>query len=143
MKNRFSPLAKGFVLLSLPKALPFFRKNLMLLFGGVLALVALMANQKWISQKDTATIEAKIIEVGEAEVKYKLFTQPDGVTFVMDASLIKKIVMANGAVHKFEEGGSIDNKEYYEGQHKNAYKGLFPSECCHLLLLYFVLGLCI
>ncbi len=78
--------------------------------------------QDIIHRKNGKTIEAKIIEVSEAEVKYKLFTQPDGVTFVMDAGLIKKIVLANGAVHKFEEGGSIDNKEYYEGQKKNAYK---------------------
>lgn len=78
--------------------------------------------QDVIHRKNGKTIEAKVIEVGEAEVKYKLFTQPDGVTYVMDATLVKKIVMANGAVHKFEEGGSIDNTEYYVGQKKNAYK---------------------
>ncbi len=81
--------------------------------------------QDVIHRKNGKTIEANVLEISEAEVKYKLFTQPDGVTFVMDASLIKKIVMANGAVHKFEEGGSIDNKEYYVGQNRSAYKVSF------------------
>ena len=95
-----------------------------------LTVIAFLSNfslqaQDVIHRKNGKTIEVNVLEIGEAEVKYKLFTQPDGVTFVMDASLIKKIVMANGAVHKFEEGGSIDNPEYYVGQKRTAYKVSF------------------
>jgi hypothetical protein len=95
-----------------------------LIFSFLVALLSFvnLHAQDVIHRKNGKTIEAKVLEVGEAEVKYKLFTQPDGVTYVMDATLIKKIVMANGAVHKFEEGGSIDNTEYYVGQKKSAYK---------------------
>ncbi len=103
-----------------------FSKVITLLFFALLSVNSLEA-QDVIHRKNGKTIEAKILEIGEAEVKYKLFTQPDGVTFVMDASLIKKIVMANGAVHKFDEGGSIDNKEYYVGQNRSAYKVSFLS----------------
>lgn len=98
-----------------------FVKLIFSFFVALLSFVNLQA-QDVIHRKNGKTIEAKVLEVGEAEVKYKLFTQPDGVTYVMDATLIKKIVMSNGAVHKFEEGGSIDNTEYYVGQKKSAYK---------------------
>jgi hypothetical protein len=100
------------------------KKTILVTFCFCIALLSAMTAQAQdvIHRKNGKTIEAKVLEIGEAEVKYKLFTQPDGVTFVMDATLIKKIVMANGAVHKFEEGGSIDNAEYYEGQNKSAYK---------------------
>lgn len=83
--------------------------------------------QDVIHRKNGKTLEVKVLEVGDAEVKYKLFTQPDGVVFVMDATLIKKIVMANGTVHKFEAEGTINNPEYYEGQNKSAYKVSFLS----------------
>ncbi len=98
-----------------------FSKVVTLVVIALLSCVSLHA-QDVIHRKNGKTIETKIIEISDVEVKYRLFTQPDGVIFVMDASLIKKIVMANGAVHKFEAGGSIDNKEYYEGQNKSAYK---------------------
>lgn len=98
-----------------------FSKAVTLTVIALLSCVSLHA-QDVIHRKNGKTIETKIIEISDVEVKYRLFTQPDGVIFVMDASLIKKIVMANGAIHKFEAGGSIDNKEYYEGQNKSAYK---------------------
>jgi hypothetical protein len=81
--------------------------------------------QDIIHRKNGKTLEVNVLEIADSEVKYKLFTQPDGVTFVMDASLIKKIVLANGTVHKFEDGGNFENKEYYEGQSKNIYKVSF------------------
>lgn len=96
-------------------------KIALLFVFALLSSVNLQA-QDVIHRKNGKTLEVKVLEIGDAEVKYKLFTQPDGVTFVMDATLVKKIVMANGAVHKFDEGGSIDNKEYYLGQKKSAYK---------------------
>ena len=78
--------------------------------------------QDVIHRKNGKTLEVKIVEVGDVDVKYKLFTQPDGATYVMDASLVKKIVFANGAIHKFEEGSSMENTEYYAGQSKNLFK---------------------
>ena len=83
--------------------------------------------QDIIHRKNGKTLEAKVLEVGDTEIKYKLFTQPDGPTYVMDATLVKKVVFANGAVHKFDDGGSINNTEYYVGQNKNAYKVSFLS----------------
>ncbi len=89
-----------------------------ILFLANLTLTA----QDIIHRKNGKTLEVNIIEIGDAEVKYKLFTQPDGVTFVMDATLVKKVVLANGTVHKFDEVSSFENKDYYEGQKKNVYK---------------------
>ena len=117
-------LNKNNSLILICKFMKQFSKIVALLFFALLSAHSLQA-QDVIHRKNGKTIEANVLEIGEAEVKYKLFTQPDGVTFVMDASLIKKIVMANGAVHKFEEGGSIDNKEYYVGQNRSAYKVSF------------------
>ena len=99
-------------------------KIALLFVFALLSCVNLQA-QDVIHRKNGKTLEVKVLEIGDAEVKYKLFTQPDGVTFVMDATLIKKIVMANGAVHKFDEGGTIENPEYYLGQNKSAYKVSF------------------
>ena len=99
-------------------------KVAMLTVIALLSTIVLRA-QDVIHRKNGKTIETKIIDISDVEVKYRLFTQPEGVIFVMDATLIKKIVMANGAIHKFEEGGSFNNKEYYDGQNKNAYKVSF------------------
>ena len=117
-------LNKNNSLILICKIMKQFSKALTLICIALLSVISLQA-QDVIHRKNGKTIEAKVLEIGEAEVKYKLFTQPDGATFVMDATLIKKIVMANGAVHKFEEGGSIDNKEYYVGQNRSAYKVSF------------------
>ncbi len=94
------------------------------LLFALVSCVSLNA-QDVIHRKSGKTMEVKVLEIGDVEVKYKLFTQPDGVTYVMDASLIKKIVLANGAIHKFDDGGTIENKEYYLGQNKSAYKVSF------------------
>ena len=110
--------------IQLVKIMKQFSKVVILVVIALMSCIALQA-QDVIYRKNGKTIETKVLEISDVEVKYKLFTQPDGVTFVMDASLIKKIVMANGAVHKFEAGGSIDNLEYYEGQNKSAYKVSF------------------
>ncbi len=99
-------------------------KVLTLILFALFSSISLQA-QDVIHRKNGKTMEVKVLEIGDVEVKYKLFTQPDGVTYVMDASLIKKIVLANGAVHKFDEGGTIENKEYYLGQNKSAYKVSF------------------
>ena len=79
--------------------------------------------QDVIHRKNGKTLEVKIVEIGDVDVKYKLFTQPDGPTYVMDATLVKKVVFANGAIHKFEDStNTIDNAEYYVGQNKTLWK---------------------
>ncbi len=105
------------------------KQSVKIIFSCLIALLSFvsMNAQDVIHRKNGKTLEVKILEIGDVEIRYKLFTQPDGVTFVMDASLITKVVMANGTVHKFNEGGSIVNPEYYEGQNKNAYKVSFLS----------------
>jgi hypothetical protein len=91
------------------------------LFVALLSFANLQA-QDVIHRKNGKTLEVKVLEINADDVKYKLFTQPDGITYAMDVTLIKKIVFANGTVQKFEHDANFDNKEYYEGQNKSAYK---------------------
>ena len=65
--------------------------------------------QDIIHRKNGKTIEAKVLEITADDVKYKMFTQPNGVTITIDVALVKKIVFENGMVQKFDEGSSYDN----------------------------------
>jgi len=77
-------------------------------------------SQDKIYRKNGKVVEAKVIEIGSAEVKYKEFSNPDGPIYVLETDRIIKIVYENGKVEKFTE--NIADPERYEDQLKKAVK---------------------
>lgn len=92
-----------------------------LFLTAMLALTAItMFSQDKIYRKNGKTVEAKIIEVGADEIKYKEFNNPDGPVYVLETDRIIKIVYANGKTEKFEI--NIKDPEKYIGQLNKAIK---------------------
>ena len=65
-------------------------------------------------------INAKVIEIGTDEIKYKLFDNPDGPIYVVDKSTLNRIEFADGRVEKYKL--SYKDPENYEGQLTKAIK---------------------
>jgi hypothetical protein len=61
-----------------------------------------------------AVINAKVMEVGTDEIKYKLFDSPDGPVYVVDKSALNRIEFADGRVEKYKL--SYKDPANYEGQ---------------------------
>ena len=70
-------------------------------------------------------VEAKILEIGSDEIKYKEFHNLDGPIYVLETDRIKKIVFENGTVQKFQD--SYKDAERYAGQLNKAIKLNFLS----------------
>jgi len=90
-------------------------------------LVALLAgtatlcwSQDKIYRKNGKIVEAKVLEIGSAEVKYKEFSNPDGPIYVLETDRIIKIVYENGKVEKFAD--DLSDPERYQDQLKKAIK---------------------
>lgn len=77
-------------------------------------------SQDKIYRKNGKIVEAKVLEIGSSEVKYKEFNNPDGPVYVLEADRINKIVFENGKVQKFTE--DIKDPERYGGQLNKAIK---------------------
>jgi hypothetical protein len=82
-------------------------------------------SQDKIYRQNGKVVEAKIIEVGSAEIKYREFKDPDGPIYVLETDRIKKIVYANGKEQKF--GDDFKDPERYAGQRNKAIKLNFLS----------------
>lgn len=65
-------------------------------------------------------INAKIIEIGTDEIKYKLFESQDGPVYVVDKSTLNRVEYADGRVEKFQV--SYKEPQNYEGQLTKAIK---------------------
>ena len=65
-------------------------------------------------------INAKIIEIGTDEIKYKLTDSPDGPIYVVDKSTLNRIEFANGKVENYKV--SFKDPENYSGQLSKAIK---------------------
>jgi hypothetical protein len=76
--------------------------------------------QDKIYRKNGKIVEAKIIEIGGTEIKYKEFKDPDGPIYVLETDRIIKIVFENGKVEKFTI--DIKDPERYAGQLKKGVK---------------------
>ncbi len=87
-------------------------------------ITAVNAQDK-IYRKNGKVVEAKIIEVGASEVKYKNFTEADGPVYVLETDRIKKIVFSDGKTQTFTD--NLKDIESYEGQLKKAIKINFFS----------------
>lgn len=81
--------------------------------------------QDKIIKKGGETLEVKILEVGPNEVKYKLFSEPDGPIFIMDKDRIVEVVFENGRVEKYIS--PLKDEEFYVDQKKRAIKMNFIS----------------
>ena len=100
------------------------KKFTFLSFALCLFTTALFAQDK-IYKKRGPVINAKVIEIGVDEIKYKLTDAPDGPIYVVDKSSLKEIKYADGRVEKFEV--SYKDPENYEGQLTKAIKINFLS----------------
>ena len=65
-------------------------------------------------------INAKVIEVGIDEIKYRLYDNPDGPIYVVDKSSLNRIEFADGRVEKYKL--SYKDPQNYEGQLRKGIK---------------------
>ncbi|MGC4099887.1 hypothetical protein [Ferruginibacter sp.] len=81
--------------------------------------------QDKIYRKNGKVIEAKVLEIGPAEIKYREFNDPDGPVYILETDRIKKIVFADGRTQTFQD--DFKDIEAYEGQARKAVKINFFS----------------
>src|SRR4051794_19317374 len=97
----------------------------------IFLLIALVAgfsfsySQDKIYRNNGKVVEAKILEIGTDEIKYKEFNNQDGPVYILETDKIKKIVFANGTSQKFQD--SYKDPERYAGQLNKAIKLNFLS----------------
>ncbi|HLF47278.1 MAG TPA: hypothetical protein VI548_12695 [Chitinophagaceae bacterium] len=77
-------------------------------------------SQDKIYRKNGKVVEAKIVEIGTDEIKYKEFNNPDGPVYILETDRISKIVYAGGKTEKFIM--HIKDPEKYQGQLTKAVK---------------------
>ncbi|HEY6502826.1 MAG TPA: hypothetical protein VIZ28_02515 [Chitinophagaceae bacterium] len=77
-------------------------------------------SQDKIYRKNGKVVEAKVLEIGNSEVKYREFRNPDGPIYVLETDRISKIEYENGKVEKFTD--DLKDPERYEGQLNKAIK---------------------
>ncbi|MCC6410316.1 MAG: hypothetical protein IT270_01580 [Saprospiraceae bacterium] len=77
--------------------------------------------QDIIHKKNGKVIEAKVVELGTSEIKYKMFSDPDGPIYVDEKENIDKIVFQDGRTEKYGTT-RIDASEMFAGQKKSAIK---------------------
>ena len=99
-------------------------KKIILLFLISLFTTQLFSQDKIYKLKGTV-INAKVIEIGTDEIKYKLFENPDGPVYVVDKSTLNRIEFANGKVEKYTS--SFKDPQNYDGQLTKAIKFNFLS----------------
>lgn len=99
-------------------------KKIIFLFLISLFTTHLFSQDKIYKLKGTV-INAKVIEIGTDEIKYKLFENPDGPVYVVDKSTLNRIEFANGKVEKYTS--SFKDPQNYEGQLTKAIKFSFLS----------------
>jgi hypothetical protein len=97
--------------------------NLLTFLSLFLSLHALAQDK--IYKKNGEVIEATIVEIGETEIKYKLFNDLNGPTYVLDKDRLKKTVYQNGREETYFN--SLKDISLYADQSKNAIKVNFLS----------------
>ena len=94
-------------------------KQLLLLVGALFFSTILFC-QDTIYKKGGQIIKAHVLEIGTAEIKYKLPDNPDGPLYAIDRNSVSKIVYANGKEETFVT--DIKDPENYVGQLTKAIK---------------------
>ncbi len=85
--------------------------------------------QDTIYKRTKEIINAKIIEIGLDEIKYKMPGDENGATIVIAKDQIWKIIFANGVTQIMQT--EMDNPENYSAQRKNAIKVDFIAPMLH------------
>ncbi len=97
--------------------------NLLILLALFLSLHTFAQDK--IYKKNGEVIEATIVEIGETEIKYKLFNDLNGPTYVLDKDRLKKTVYKNGREETYFN--SLKDASLYADQAKDALKINFLS----------------
>ncbi len=92
---------------------------------GILLLGSDAMAQDKITKKGGEILEVKILEVSPNEIKYQLFSEPEGPIFIMDKDRILEVTYQNGRTEKYES--ILTDSEFYIGQKKRAIKMNFIS----------------
>src|SRR5690349_16892884 len=100
-------------------------RKITLLLTCLSCFATFLSAQDKIYRQNGKIVEAKIIEVGSSEIKYKDFNTPEGPIYILETDRIKKIVYQNGKEERFED--NLRDPERYEGQLKKALKINFFS----------------
>ncbi len=100
-------------------------RKLFLLVLAALFTVGAANSQDRIYRNNGKVVEAKVLEIGSSEIKYREFNNPDGPIYVLETDRIKKIVFENGKEQKFED--NLKDPERYAGQANKAIKLNFLS----------------
>lgn len=100
-------------------------KKSLLSFAALCVVFSIAHSQDKIYRNNGKIVEAKILEIGSDEIKYKEFRNPDGPIYILETDRIKKVVFENGKVQKF--GDTYKDAERYEGQKSKAIKLNFLS----------------
>jgi hypothetical protein len=88
-------------------------------------IFSLSWSQDKIYRNNGKVVEAKVLEIGSNEIRYKDVNNPDGPVYVLETDKIEKIVFANGTSQAFHD--NLKDPERYAGQLKNAIKLNFLS----------------
>jgi len=95
-------------------------KKFFFLFFLTILLSHFSYSQDKIYRKNGKVVQAKILEVGPDEIKYREFNIPDAPVYILETDRISKIVYENGKVEKFTP--NLRDPERYSGQLKKAIK---------------------
>ncbi|MXV49471.1 hypothetical protein GS399_00685 [Pedobacter sp. HMF7647] len=82
-------------------------------------------SQDKLYKKGGEVVEVKVLEVGTGEVKYKLFSDPDGPAYAVDRDQLIKIVYKDGRTEIYQS--SLKDPALYADQAKSAIKINFLS----------------
>jgi hypothetical protein len=78
----------------------------LILLSSLLCFTICLFAQDIIVTKDNERIEAKVLKTYDAVIKYALFSDPNGETFLMAKSKIVTILYEDGVVETFENAGA-------------------------------------
>lgn len=70
---------------------------------ATLLLSFVMSAQDIIITKDAKKIDAKIVEISKAELKYKDFDNPEGPTFILETTELHTVILENGKVLTYNQ----------------------------------------
>lgn len=96
-----------------------------ILFFGLLLISCQLFAQDKIVKKGGEILEVTILEISPNEIKYRLFSDPQGPIFIMDKDRIAEVIYKNGRVEKYEK--PLNDAEFYVDQKKRALKMNFIS----------------
>lgn len=100
------------------------QKIMLLSFVGFLLTIDANSQDK-IYRNNGKVVEAKILEIGSSEIKYREFNNPDGPIYILETDRIKKVVFENGREQQFVD--NLKDPERYAGQRNKAIKLNFLS----------------